>query len=76
MPAWGKYWVIYISLKLRLGAICMKLTIVIKILLHFCSQKRMNASMSYYFPSPRNERDYVLYKMLCNMWSQVSLSML
>ena len=35
MLAWGKYWVMYISLELRLCAICMKLTIVIKILMQF-----------------------------------------
>ena len=34
MPAWGKYWVIYMFLKLRLCAMYMKLTIVIKM----CSQ--------------------------------------
>ena len=45
----------------------MKLTIVIKILIHFCSQKGIKVSMSYYFPSPRNERDYVSYKMQCSM---------
>ena len=60
MHAWGKHWVIYISLKVRLGATCMKLTIVIKISMHFCSQKGINASMSYYFSSPRYERDHVL----------------
>ena len=40
----------------------MKLTRVIRILMHFCSQKEKKASMSFYFPSPRIERDYVLYK--------------
>ena len=51
MPTCGKNWIIDISLKLRLCAISMKLTIVIKILMHFCSRKGINANMSYYFPS-------------------------
>ena len=31
--------------------------IITKILMHFCSQKSINASMLYYFPSPRCESD-------------------
>ena len=31
--------------------------IITKILVHFCSQKGIIASMLYYFPFPRCERD-------------------
>ena len=34
--------------------------IITKILLHFCSQKGINVSMSYYFPSPVMKAIYVL----------------
>ena len=37
-------------------------TIVIKIVMYFCSQKELTRVMSYYFPSSRFDRDYVLYK--------------
>ena len=30
---------------------------ITKVLMHFCSQKGMNASMLYYFPSPSYETD-------------------
>ena len=38
--------------------------------------KMKNASMSYYFPSPRIDRDYVFYGILCSVLNQVPLSIL
>ena len=43
----------------------MKLTIVIKILMNFCSQKEKGEYVIL-LPFPRIERDYVLYKYA--MW--------
>ena len=48
--------------------------IITKILMHFCSQKCINAIMLYYFPSPGMKAIYVLCKqqyVMCRKYCRV-----